>query len=994
MADKPDDTRTDRDFAALWSSDGVTHSFAATASGLPADLPFLFAAGQSFGPYLIVRPIGKGGMGQVYEAEETESGRRIALKLLSRGLGDDEERERFLREGQLAASLSHPNCVYVFGTSEIQGFPIIAMELVPEGTLKDMVVPGAAMRPAIAVDAILQVIAGLEAAASIGILHRDVKPSNCFVHREGRVLVGDFGLSVDASGHAAGDAGTILGTPGFASPEQLRGGPLDVRSDIYSVGATLFYLLAGRAPFDDRTTTNLIARVATEPPPALASLRTDLPRGLSAVVARCLAKTAAERPPTYAALRAALEPYGSTRLAPAPLVRRALAGWADSYVTGIPALVITSLFGLFPLSASHRSDAAIVSVTTAVAIAVYYGLLEGHWGASLGKAIFGLRVVDASQGTPGIPRAIARALVFGLPSQAVVQAITWFVVRKVPDVASGPLDTLTGGACLLLLFSTARPSNGYLGLHDRWTRTRVVKRRVQLQARERIARPRAQDTTPFDGSVHVGPYRVADGVALPVASPSCVVGFDDRLERRVWIELLPPGTPPLDARRRDLDRPTRARWLGGRRRGIECWDAYEAVQGMPLREVSASPQRWTRVRHWLGDLSQEAAAGLIDGSLPPLEADCVWIGHDDRARILEWPRPGSGAGRAAALDVAPDLPSVQRLLYRVTIGALLGVSDGSTLHPGPGLPLPVPARRTLLSLRDGAFATPAALMNAVTATLTVPALLPRGRRAWQIAASAAFPLLITVFSVGAVLALNQKKAGNRDLLTLMACLDAIERGEKTAAKGRERNQQELQLKTDAEVYLAEHLSSLIEDPATWSQSFPNVGERGGRDRARRALDAHRARTPEEVRHADAAVGRMMEGETRSFARIATFTGLWGLAITVGAGSCVVTILLSVLGALVTGSGFTFRPFGVALVNARGEPVSRVRALWRAAVTWAPAVVLLVSLKFNPKAPDYDVRLLLLQTSIVAGLAAAALWAIARPWRGMQDRLAGTWMVPR
>ena len=138
---RTDTTRTEQDFAALWSSDGVTRSFAATGSGVPADLPFLFGGGQHFGPYLIVRPIGKGGMGQVYEAEESDSGRRVALKLLSRGLGDDEERERFLREGRLAASLSHPNCVYVFGTSEIQGFPVIAMELVPQGTLKDLVVP-------------------------------------------------------------------------------------------------------------------------------------------------------------------------------------------------------------------------------------------------------------------------------------------------------------------------------------------------------------------------------------------------------------------------------------------------------------------------------------------------------------------------------------------------------------------------------------------------------------------------------------------------------------------------------------------------------------------------------------------------------------------------------------------------------------------------------------------------------------------------------------
>ena len=274
-ADKPDETLPpETGFAAMWSSDGATRSFSPTATGspLPTELPFLFAPGQRFGPYVIVRPLGKGGMGQVYEAEETESGRRVAVKILSRGLGDDEERGRFLREGQLAASLSHPNCVYVFGTSEVQGFPVIAMELAPGGTLKDLLKPGTPMPMARAVDAILQVVTGLGAAAAIGILHRDIKPSNCFVDRDGRVMVGDFGLSMTT---LARDekmltvAGTILGTPGFASPEQLRGEKLDVRSDIYSVGATIYYLLTGKAPFDDSNIMTMLTRVATEQAPQL-----------------------------------------------------------------------------------------------------------------------------------------------------------------------------------------------------------------------------------------------------------------------------------------------------------------------------------------------------------------------------------------------------------------------------------------------------------------------------------------------------------------------------------------------------------------------------------------------------------------------------------------------------------------------------------------------------------------------------------------------------
>jgi hypothetical protein len=886
-------TRTrETDFAAMWSSDGVTRSMAPTATGLPADLPFLFSGGQQFGGYQVVRPIGKGGMGQVYEAEELDSGRRIALKLLSRGLGDDEERERFLREGRLAASLSHPNCVYVFGTGEIQGFPVIAMELVPHGTLKDLVVPGEPMTGASAVDAILQVVAGLDAAASIGILHRDVKPSNCFVHRDGRVLVGDFGLSVAAAGHG-GSAGTILGTPGFASPEQLRGDPLDVRSDIYSVGATLFYLLAGRPPFDDRNTTDLLTKVTSQPAPSLTTLRPDVPRRLAQVVARCLAKRPQERYPDYASLASALAAFSSARLRHAPVIRRTLAGWIDSNLIAVPTVAMIRLLHLQPYSPHFGNAAASCALAAAVMIA-YYGLLEGQWGATAGKALFGLRVVDVDNVTPGIRRGVLRALAFALPAQVSLLAVRLLFLGMRPEFWTRFVDATAVTLYLAILFSTARRSNGFQALHDRASHTRVVRRRARVEARARAERVMLESQPPFEGAARIGPYLVPPQAGGDVTAATTVEGFDDRLHRRVWIERLPPGSAPLTAARRDLDRPSRLRWLGGRRHEHDCWDAYEAVDGQPIDEAASRPHAWSRVRHWISDLAGEIAAGLADGSLPPLAADAIWIGRDDRARVVEWTRRDGTLARTSG-DPA-DFASAQRLLYAVAVAALLGVATDAAARRAPETPLPLHARTLLLSLRDAKFASPAALVEAIAAALAAPAVYSRERRGGQILASAAFPIAMSLVAVGGVLWVNANRA-----------------------------------------------------------SMPDASEAFG---------------------------------------LASFTGLWSVALASAVGSFVVTIVFSGLGALVTGSGFTFRPLGAALVNRRGKRASRLRALWRAAVTWTPMVVTLIVLKRSPQPPAASVGLLAVQTTLVALVAAAAVWAIDHPSRSLQDRLSGTWIVPR
>ncbi len=300
------------------SSDATSTGVASTGDPSRPGAPRL-VDGQLWGPYRVIRLLGRGGMGEVYEAEQLETGRRLALKVLRDTLRGDEDRARFLREGQLAASISHAHTVYIFGSEEVGGAPAITMELLSGGTLKDRVSAEGPMPPSAAVSAVLDIIGGLDAAQAAGILHRDIKPSNCFVDADGAVKVGDFGLSISTLTrdvrHELATAG-FEGTPQFAAPEQLRGEPLDVRADIYAVGATLYYLLTGRPPLDAPDFRELVSKVASEKPPSPRVLRRDIPRGLAAVVLRCLAKAPAGRPQSYAELADLLRPYVSADEAP------------------------------------------------------------------------------------------------------------------------------------------------------------------------------------------------------------------------------------------------------------------------------------------------------------------------------------------------------------------------------------------------------------------------------------------------------------------------------------------------------------------------------------------------------------------------------------------------------------------------------------------------------------------------------------------------------
>ena len=399
------------------SSDATSTGGASTGDPSRPGAPRL-VDGQLWGPYRVIRLLGRGGMGEVYEAEQLETGRRLALKVLRDTLRGDEDRARFLREGQLAASISHAHTVYIFGSEEVGGAPAITMELLSGGTLKDRVSAEGPMPPSAAVSAVLDIIGGLDAAQAAGILHRDIKPSNCFVDADGAVKVGDFGLSISTLTrdvrHELATAG-FEGTPQFAAPEQLRGEPLDVRADIYAVGATLYYLLTGRPPLDAPDFRELVSKVASEKPPSPRVLRRDIPRGLAAVVLRCLAKAPAGRPQSYAELADLLRPYGSADEVPSPLGARFIAWIADSVIVSI------MIWLLSVLGVDGRRDARIrdhAAPTFGVVVARAGDLLPRS-GRRLGRV--------AGQAAHGLARDVADP-----GEQCPVVAARWPAYRGVP----------------------------------------------------------------------------------------------------------------------------------------------------------------------------------------------------------------------------------------------------------------------------------------------------------------------------------------------------------------------------------------------------------------------------------------------------------------------------------------------------------------------------------------------------------------------------------
>ncbi len=275
----------------------------------------VFSPGQQIEDYLIVRPLGRGGLGAVYEASHAISQRSEALKvLLPEQTGTGEMAERFLREVRLLASLNHPNIAGLHHAFRYQDQLVMVMELVLGEDLRAQ-----SRRTRIPLSQLMQygiqILAGLDYAHQRGVVHRDIKPANIMVTPEGAIKLLDFGIAITDRSQDLTQVGLLIGSPLHMSPEQFRGEKATPQSDIYSLGITLYELIAGQPPFTGANTYELMMAQLHQPPLPLVEVRGDIPPALSYAIDRALQKSPAMRFATAgefaAALAAVLEGGGS-----------------------------------------------------------------------------------------------------------------------------------------------------------------------------------------------------------------------------------------------------------------------------------------------------------------------------------------------------------------------------------------------------------------------------------------------------------------------------------------------------------------------------------------------------------------------------------------------------------------------------------------------------------------------------------------------------------
>lgn len=412
------------------------------------------------------RKLGEGGMGEVYLARDVRLRRDVALKILPEDLARDPKYVmRFEREARAAARVSNPNVVQIYAVGEEDGKRFIAMEYVKGKSLDEVLEEEGRIGLARAAKYIAHAARGLGAAAANGVVHRDVKPANLLVDEEGRTKVADFGLArAEGSRMKLTAAGAVVGSPLYMSPEQGHGRQTDFRSDIYSLGATFYHLVAGHPPFTGQTAMTVMLKHLEDPlTPA-----EDVGEEANAVLARMMAKDPAGRYQDYASLIADLEglaglPRSTPPPAPArkPVMLAAHFSRAFAFAVDILVCWLAAKFIAARLQAPEQ-----VAVASFLIYASYYTVFHAASGAGLGKWIAGIRAEALDGSRAGIARTAWRFLFSWAPIAA--------GLSLAPVLGEGPVTAAAAALIWTAVHAVVLVRADRRGLHDLVAGTRVV----------------------------------------------------------------------------------------------------------------------------------------------------------------------------------------------------------------------------------------------------------------------------------------------------------------------------------------------------------------------------------------------------------------------------------------------------------------------------------------------------------------------------------------